>query len=358
MRILYLAFDDLSVPYAWTVHVRSIVNRLVSRGHVLRVVAPGGRAPGFDAPCEPLPAGALQHVAGSMATFVRLGREFRADLVYLRGIGGTVTPALAADRLRRPLVVELNGILENELASSWRRALVRQTHRFTLARTARVVTVAPLLREEISRRYGYPAGRIDVVRNGADTALFRPRDRDEARRRLGLPLDRTIVLCVASFYPHHAREVLERAAAQAQALLVLVGGEVRSAAGIMGVGPVPHERVPDFVAAADVCAFTFRAPDRRLGCSPVKVYEYMAAGRPVAVATDMEEVSAFVRDNGIGVSTGLDAAAFAGALAALASDGPGRERMGRRGRELAESTYNWDRAAAQVERSLEAALRP
>src|SRR5205814_119023 len=36
MRILYLTFDDLAVPYAWSVHVRSIVNRLVARGHEIR----------------------------------------------------------------------------------------------------------------------------------------------------------------------------------------------------------------------------------------------------------------------------------------------------------------------------------
>lgn len=357
MRILYLTFDDLAVPYAWTVHVRSIVNGLAARGHAVRLVAPRGEAPGINAPCDPLPGGKLNHVLGSLRTFVKSGRDFGPDVLYVRGIHMTVTPALAASRLGKPLVVEVNGLLEFEAPKGWRRAAVRATHRFTLARAARVVTVSPLLREALSKRYGFPPERIDVVPNGADLSLFRPGDRDEARRRLGLPLDRTIVLCVASFYPHHAMEVLVEAAARAKVLLVLVGGSGPVKDGVLSVGPVPHERVPEYVAAADVCAYVLRAPHRSFGFSPLKVYEYMAAGRPVAAATDLEEIRDFVNGNGIGLAVPLEAAALAGVLDRLAADVALRNRLSRRGRELAESTYNWDRAASQVEFSLSRAAK-
>ena len=356
MRILYLTFDDLSVPYAWSVHVRAIVNGLAARGHPVRLVAPGGRAPGVNAPCDPLPAGKLHHVLGSLGTFVGSGREFGPDVVYVRGIHATVTPALAARRLGKPLVVEVNGLLEHEAPAGWRRAAVRAAHRFTLARAARVVTVSPLLRDALSSRYGFPLQRIDVVPNGADLGLFRPGDRGEARRRLGLPHDRPIVLCVASFYRHHAMEVLVEAASRAKVLLVLVGGTGPAAGGIISVGQVPHDRVPDYVAAADVCAYVLRAPHRTFGFSPLKVYEYMAGGRPVAAATDLDEVRDFVNGSGAGIGVPLDAAALTEALVRLVGDRALSERLGRRGRELAVSTYNWDRASAQVEESLKKAI--
>jgi glycosyltransferase involved in cell wall biosynthesis len=356
MRVLYLTFDDLTVPYAWTVHVRAIVNRLVARGHSLRLVAPGGRAPGVEAPCDPLPAGPLHHVAGSLATFVRSGRAFLPDAVYVRGIHATITPALAASRLGVPLVVEVNGLLEQEAPAGWRRAAVRAAHRFTLSRAARVVTVAPRLRDALSARYRFPAERIDVVPNGADLALFRPGDRAEARRRLGLPADRPVVLCVASFYPHHAAGVLVEAARRAGAGLVLVGSEKGDCEGVRCVGPVPHDRVPDYVAAADVCATLVRAPGPQAAYSPLKLYEYMAGGRAVAVASDLEDLRAFVNANGIGLAVALDPGALSEAFTKLLADPEGRGRMGRRGRELAESVYNWDRAAADVERSLARAL--
>lgn len=352
MKILYLTFDDLTVPGAWSVHVRAVVNGLAARGHAVRLVAPGGRAPGIHAPCDPLGAGPLHHLVGSLGAFLRSGRAFGPDVLYVRGIHATVTPALAAARLGRPLVVEINGLLEEEAPPGWRRGMVRAAHRFTLARAARVVAVSPLLRDALGRRYGLPAARVDLVPNGADTRLFFPRDRAEARRALGLPADRPLVVYVASFYPHHAVEILVEACARAGAGLVLVGGHFEGRPGVIAAGRVPHEAVPAYLAAADVCAYVLRAPHPEFGFSPLKVYESMAAGRPVAAATDQEAIRDFVNGEGIGLAVPLDAAALAGALGRLLGDAALRDRMGRRGRELAERVYNWDRAAAQVEESL------
>lgn len=356
MRILYLTYDDLTRPYAWSVHVRAVVNGLVARGHDLRLVCPSGLAPGVEAPCDPLRPGRWGHFAASFGDFVRAGKAHRPDVLYVRGIHLSPAPALAAERLGRPMVVEVNGLLEDEVRGRLRKAAVRAAHRFTLARTARVVTVSPLLADALAERHGFARGRIDVVPNGADPRAFAPRDSAEARRRLGLPADRPLVVCVASFYPHHAREVLEAACAGSGALLVLVGGPKERSDGILGVGPVPHEQVPDYVAAADVCAYVLRAPSASFGFSPLKVFEYWAGARPVAAATDLEELRGFIEGSGAGTATPLDPAAFGESLRGLLGDPERRARLGRRGRELVETTYNWDRAAAAVEASLRRAL--
>jgi len=160
------------------------------------------------------------------------------------------------------------------------------------------------------------------------------------------------VLCVASFYPHHALDVLLRAVPASGARLVLVGATGAVPEGVISVGPQPHERVPDFVAAADVCAFTHRPADPSLGCSPVKLYEYMAGGRAVAVASSMEETRRFVEEHGVGLAVPLDPDLLAGALKRLLGDPAERERMAARGREVAVAGYSWARAVAQVEDSL------
>ncbi len=356
MRILYLTFDDLSRPFAWSVHVRSIVNGLVKRGHDVRLVAPGGVAPDIEAPCDALPPGRFQHLAASAGVFLRSARAFRPDAIYVRGIHMTVTPALAAVRAGVPFVVEVNGLLEEEVRSRLRRIAVRAAHRFTLARAARVVTVSPLLREALAERYGFPRERIDVVPNGADPERFRPGDREAARRALGLPLDRPIVVCVASFYAHHAVELLESACERTGALLVLVGGAVRRNDRVVGVGPVPHEQVPLYVNAADLCAYVLRAPHACFGFSPLKVFEYMAGARPVAAATDLVELRTFINGSGAGEAVDLDVEAYAGLLKRLLEDPAGRERLGRRGRELVETSYNWDLATERVEASILKAL--
>lgn len=357
MRILYLTFDDLRIPFAWSVHVRAIVNGLVAKGHQVRLVCPGAQAPGINAECDPLPPGKIQHLMGSLSTFVKSGKAFKPDVIYVRGIHATVTPALAAGRLERPLVVELNGLLEHEV-KGWRRAAVRKSHRFTLKRTARVVTVSPLIRDAIAEKYEFSRERIDIVPNGVDTALFVPGDRDEARKKLGLPLNRAIVVCVAGFFAHHALDFLIAAAAKSKALLVLVGKDGPSGGDIVHAGKVPHERVPDYLAAADACAYVLKPPSAMSGFSPLKLYEYMAAERAVVVATDLPEIHRFVNESQVGISGPLELDSFAESLRKVLAAPDWRAEMGRKGRALAQAQFSWARAVGQVEESLRRAMTP
>jgi glycosyltransferase involved in cell wall biosynthesis len=308
------------------------------------------------ADCDPLPPGKFQHWSGSLSTFVRSGKAFEPDVLYVRGIHGTVTPALAAGRLGRPLVVEVNGLLEDEV-KGWRRAVARKSHRFTLKRAAGVVTVSPLLKEALMERYAVPAAHIEIVPNGVDPDRFKPGDRDAARERLGLPAGRPIIVCVGGFFTHHAIDFLIAAAGKTGALLVLVGKEGPSGGDILHAGRVAHDRVPDYIAAADVCAYVLRAPHRQFGYSPLKVFEYMAGARPVVAATDLAEIRSFINDEGIGVATALEVDAFAGALADLLRDPERGRRLGAKGRALAQSRFTWDRAAGGVERALLRATR-
>jgi glycosyltransferase involved in cell wall biosynthesis len=64
--------------------------------------------------------------------------------------------------------------------------------------SAHIVTTGELLKKELVERNGYPAERIESVPTGIDPRRFRPGDRGEARRRLGLPPDATIVGIVAT----------------------------------------------------------------------------------------------------------------------------------------------------------------
>lgn len=76
-------------------------------------------------------------------------------------------------------------------------------------------------------------------------------------------------------------------------LFLMVGPVDQNPAGIpenvVFTGPVPHSDVPDLISASDVCINPFRKSRLSRFVNPLKVYEYLAGGKPV-VSTPMEEL--------------------------------------------------------------------
>ena len=77
------------------------------------------------------------------------------------------------------------------------------------------------------------------------------------------------------------------------------------------IGPVEHDQVPGVIAACDVCLIPYRLNEQTRHVNPLKVYEYLAGGKPV-VATPLPELVQF----GNTVRLASDAAGFVAAVEA------------------------------------------
>lgn len=71
-----------------------------------------------------------------------------------------------------------------------------------------------------------------------------------------------------------------------------VGRVLRHHKNIRFLGEKPYGDLPDWLAEFDVCLIPFRINDLTLATNPVKVYEYLSAGKPI-VATDLPELKQF-----------------------------------------------------------------
>jgi glycosyltransferase involved in cell wall biosynthesis len=205
------------------------------------------------------------------------------------------------------------------------------------------------------------AGRIRVIPNGVDLALFSRAGGERVRAGLGLA-GKTVVGFAGSLKPWHG--VLDLLAAFAcltgpvHLLLVGDGPEgqaVATAAARLGIqgrvtmtGAVPHTCVPEYLSAMDIGVAPY-LPQERFYFSPLKVAEYMAAGLPV-VASDQGDLAAMLGGAGLLVPAG-DPARLAGGLRQLVGDEPARRRLGRAARARARR-LSWSRVAWRVERAL------
>jgi glycosyltransferase involved in cell wall biosynthesis len=132
-------------------------------------------------------------------------------------------------------------------------------------------------------------------------------------------------------------------------------------AGIVNValpGPVPADRVPGLLAAADVAVVLLRDLEIFRGAIPTKLLEAMAAGRPLLVAA-RGEAAALVAEAGAGVVVAPgDPAALADGIRRLHADPGLRSRLGASGREYVTARFGAHAAAEHWQTVLaEAVLR-
>lgn len=291
-------------------------------------------------------------------------RRHNVDLIYVRQGGWLFTPMLIAKIFGVRLAVEINGILLEEMAKrpAWQLRIVRWCERLSYRHATRIVAVTPAIGEWIEKQYAPALGKVVVIENGANTDLFAPREQADCRRELKWHPDARYVLFVGHLAHWQGVEHVVRAmpsviARVPDAHLVVVGeGPERSSltklAEELGVGDhvaflgsVPYSRVPTYIGGADICV----APKVPLasGYSPLKLYEYMASGRPV-VASRVRGFEVLERAEAGVLVTPNDAGAFAAALVELLGDPTRRTRMGENGRVEVVENHSWRAVAKRV----------
>ncbi len=245
-----------------------------------------------------------------LATVVRIRRRFAFDLIdahfsYPDGMAAW----LLGKVFRRPVTVTLRGTI----VPLSRFRLRRMQMIWTLRGVSRIFAVSESLKA-VAVGLGIPASKIRVIPNGVDNAVFAPQPRAEARRELGLPVDRRVLLSVGALSPRkgHQRviEVLPRLLAAHPDLLYVVvgGGGVEGDTGpqlarlieqyglgehVRLAGARPHAEIARWLAAADL----FCLATSNEGRANV-ILEALACGVPV-VTTD-------VGGNREGLRDGLD----------------------------------------------------
>ncbi len=408
MRLLYLCTDfgiDPRGVKGASIHLRSITRALCEIGHEVLLASPKGGA-GPDHPAQPIDVSPIESVDKghkSLKTWLcdhgltdSIARELR-PLMYNVSAGGALRAALAdrpvdaiierltllglvgvdlRDALGIPLIVEMNAPLADE-AEAYRslqlRSLAREMERRVLASADAIAVVSDELRGRLVDN-GAPTGKVHVVPNGADAKTFATLPAaEECRARWGLN-GGFVVGFVGSLKPWHGAEVLVRAFAGLQrsdstAKLMIVGegpdaGSLRALTGrlalnqsVVFTGGLPHAEVASALGAMDVAVAPY-APVPGFYFSPLKLFEYMAAGRCV-IASRLGQIAEVIEDrvNGL-LCDPANAVSLRDRLLEVHANPALRRTLGEAARTTVRSRYTWGHAArtmtAVIERAIEA----
>jgi glycosyltransferase involved in cell wall biosynthesis len=307
----------------------------------------------------------LSYVIGSWLAGLAFALRRTPDVVYYRWMDSP-HPLVLARLLGRQCVCEVNGEPVPDWDTARSGALTRVKHwlaRQTLRRCDRVVVLTEGLRDLVVQRYGVAPGATIILPSATDTERFHPEHPREARRRLWLDPEGAYIGFVGSFYRYQGLTCLLEAFATlrgrrpATRLLLVGDGEaapslreqairLNVAEAIIWTGRVPYERVPDFINAMDVCVAPFRGD--RGETSPVKVFDYLACGRPTVVSAIPSVASLFSEGDGVVLVPPDDPVALTGALNRVLEDPRWADELGRRGRGVACARFGWARVAEQL----------
>jgi glycosyltransferase involved in cell wall biosynthesis len=110
---------------------------------------------------------------------------------------------------------------------------------------------------------------------------------------------------------------------------------------IILTGLVDHSKIPEILSIATVSVAPLTKLQDGYGCSPLKIYEYMAAGNAI-VATDTGQVSTIISHNKTGVLVDPgDITGFANAITRLLDNPMLANEIGDQARKQAIANYSW-----------------
>lgn len=291
------------------------------------------------------------------------------DVLYERhgymGFAGII----AARWLNIPLALELNGNIIKEIdeqgldISPLQKRISRWITVRTFLAANHIVVVSDALKKILVDEYRVPAQKITVVLNGANVELFsKARDSAKLRDQFGLS-DEPAIVFVGSFQPWHGVDLLlesycEVVKTNPASQLLLVGDGVgcekaRQQVRCLGLdekvkflGRLTQEQVAAILNIAKIVVAPYPFDHCDIVGTPLKLIEYMAAGRAIVAST--ASIHEIIEDGVTGLRVPpANALALAEAISRLLVDESLCEALGQNAA-LQAQKYSWDNVNNEI----------
>jgi len=225
-------------------------------------------------------------------------REFKPDII----VGFSIVNSYLASRIAKangiPFVYYIIDELHKLLPEKRLQGIAKLIERRNLRKSTLVLAINEGLRE-YAVEMGADAERTRVLRAGIDLQRFSP-DADGApvREKLGIDSNDIVLFYMGWLYEFSGlRQVTEEMALCPEAsrkvkLLIMGKGDLWTFLNslkedksigdrIICLNWQPYSEVPKYLAAADICILPAENNEIMRRIVPIKVYEYLAAGKPV-----------------------------------------------------------------------------
>ncbi len=324
-KILYTAFDIVPSPKGASTHILHNIRGLVNRNYGVHLITPNdGLLPTEDTIEGAQVTRITQDLSQNFlarathfgkAVFTHLTLNPNYDVVHFRNIWDGLHIAQNKKRFGYKTLFEVNGLpsielkyhypgLDSNLVSK-----IKEQEIATLHLSDAIICPSNVTRDYIAS-LGLNRKLVTVIPNGVSASDFSPTPLPIRDGRV------PVLLYIGTLADWQGLDIVIRSlpkilAQQAVRLQIVGRGRSRQKKmlskqirklGVEGsviVQPaIPHHEIPALIAESDICIAPLGLNDRNVtqGACPIKVLEYMAAGRPL-LASNMPIVRELIRED-------------------------------------------------------------
>jgi len=184
---------------------------------------------------------------------------------------------------RKPLIITFVG--SDALREPSRNSVYRILQRFVVTRADHIIAVSNQVRNVLIDELGGKFNKISLISFGVDFDLFKPIPREIARRQLGLPFNKKLVL-----FPSSPKRIEKRFDIFKKAIELLQEDSHDISPVILSNNGRPYSEVPLVMNACDVLVLTSDSEG-----SPTVIKEAMACNLPI-VSVDVGDVGEMIKN--------------------------------------------------------------
>lgn len=377
MRIYYFCYEGFKKIGQLNNHIRETVSWFSKLGNDVHFFNPKIIHPEFDAPVKLhlIPIINLPLIKwlsfDFFAFFYLLYHSIirRPTVIYYRE-SSSLVPLFVSKLLSIPLFTEVNGWVLAELEeygySKFKLSLFRLFQELNYRNSTILIPVSEGLKNLVIKHYRIPSDKIIAVNNGTNPDKYQPIPVNDARLAIGLPIDEKIIGFIGGCYPHHGIQHLINAApyvlSELPEVKFIVAGDgamleswkeharnKQVNENFLFPGNVPFESAPYYINSYDICVAPWDIElVGNVGLSPMKLFDYMACGRPI-VSSRIFGVREILERYYAGIAVDVNnPEKFARVLIDLLNSPEKRDNIGENALKTVRSKYTWEQTSRKI----------
>lgn len=294
-------------------------------------------------------------------------RKEKPDIIHEREIFFNLAGLLLARKFKIPYVLEINAPLMYEVGRYYShiyQEIGREIENKLFAGADKIIVVSNILKNYLVN-YGVIEEKIRVVPNGVDENIFHPSTSGENVRRKYHLEDKEVICFAGSLHQQWQGidDLLKSAkiisSIKPSVRFLIIGNtegqeEILKTApdNVVFTGEIPHSEVPTYLAAADILVAPYKLEEvfKDIGFynSPVKLFEYMAMGKPI-IASNIGQIGEILEHGktGLLIEPG-NYKELTEYILTLLEDEQLKRKLGKNARSEVEKKYTWEHNARRI----------